>query len=116
VGRNEVVDFDQVPFPEEESAACAFALLPLHEPPEGGPQQRVSAESSRPVDEVAIKRRGVPPDFHVASDGGLAMASEHETWIADIFSDLGEKDVRELMRLLAKTKASAQKSAQARAL
>jgi len=38
VGRNEVVDFDQVPFPEEESAACAFALLPLHEPPEGGPK------------------------------------------------------------------------------
>jgi hypothetical protein len=44
------------------------------------------------------------------------MAAEHETWIADIFSDLTPKDVRELMRLLAKTKASAQKSAQARAL
>jgi DNA-binding MarR family transcriptional regulator len=44
------------------------------------------------------------------------MAAEHETWIAEIFSDLGEKDVRELMRLLAKTKASAQRSAQARAL
>jgi DNA-binding MarR family transcriptional regulator len=44
------------------------------------------------------------------------MAAEHETWIADLFSDLSEKDVRELMRLLAKTKGSAQKSAQARAL
>jgi DNA-binding MarR family transcriptional regulator len=44
------------------------------------------------------------------------MAAEHETWIADIFSDLGPKDVRELMRLLAKTKASARKSTQARAL
>jgi DNA-binding MarR family transcriptional regulator len=44
------------------------------------------------------------------------MAAEHETWIAGIFSDLSPKDVRELMRLLAKTKASAQKSAQARAL
>ena len=44
------------------------------------------------------------------------MAAEHELWIADIFSDLNPKDVRELMRLLAKTKASAQKSAQARAL
>jgi DNA-binding MarR family transcriptional regulator len=42
------------------------------------------------------------------------MAAEHETWIADMFSDLTPKDVRELMRLLAKTKASAQKSAQAR--
>jgi hypothetical protein len=44
------------------------------------------------------------------------MAAEHESWIADIFSDLGPKDVRELMRLLAKTKASAQKSAQTRAV
>jgi DNA-binding MarR family transcriptional regulator len=44
------------------------------------------------------------------------MAAEHQSWIAGIFSDLTEKDVRELMRLLAKTKASAQKSAQARAL
>jgi hypothetical protein len=42
------------------------------------------------------------------------MAAEHETWIADIFADLGPKDVRELMRLLAKTKASAQKSASRR--
>src|SRR5215813_8452561 len=37
-------------------------------------------------------------------------AAEHETWIADICSDLTPKDVRELMRLLAKTKGSAQKS------
>jgi hypothetical protein len=44
------------------------------------------------------------------------MAAEHELWIADLFSELGPKDVRELMRLLAKTKASAQKSAQQRAL
>jgi len=39
------------------------------------------------------------------------MAEEHETWIAEIFGDLAPKDVRELMRLLAKTKASAQKAA-----
>ena len=44
------------------------------------------------------------------------MAAEHETWISDIFADLSPKDVRELMRLLAKTKSSAQKSATARAL
>src|SRR5664279_3487483 len=43
------------------------------------------------------------------------MAAEHETWISDIFGDLAPKDVRELMRLLAKTKASARKSAQTRA-
>ncbi len=43
------------------------------------------------------------------------MAAEHETWIADLFSELTPKDVRELMRLLAKTKGSAQKSAQKRA-
>jgi DNA-binding MarR family transcriptional regulator len=39
------------------------------------------------------------------------MAAEHETWIADMFSDLTRKDVRELMRLLAKAKLSAQKTA-----
>ena len=42
------------------------------------------------------------------------MAAEHESWIADIFGGLSPKDLRELMRLLAKTKASAQKSAQGR--
>jgi DNA-binding MarR family transcriptional regulator len=44
------------------------------------------------------------------------MAAEHETWIADMFSDLGDKDVRELMRLLARTKASARKAAESRAV
>ena len=43
------------------------------------------------------------------------MAEEHKTWISGIFADLTEKDVRELMRLLAKTKASAQRSARERA-
>ena len=38
----------------------------------------------------------------------------NETWIADIFSELTPKDVRELMRLLAKTKGSAQRSANRR--
>lgn len=40
------------------------------------------------------------------------MAEEHETWISEIFTDLTPKDVRELMRLLAKTKGSAQKAGQ----
>jgi len=39
------------------------------------------------------------------------MAAEHETWIADMFAELTPKDVRELMRLLAKAKGSAQRSA-----
>jgi len=39
------------------------------------------------------------------------MAAEHETWIASMFEDLNEKDVRDLMRLLAKTKASTTKAA-----
>jgi len=38
------------------------------------------------------------------------MAAEHEDWIANMFSGLSPKDIRELMRLLAKTKASTQKS------
>ena len=40
------------------------------------------------------------------------MAAEHELWIAEIFADLAEKDVRDLMRLLAKTKLSARKAAE----
>jgi DNA-binding MarR family transcriptional regulator len=42
------------------------------------------------------------------------MAAEHETWIAEMFAELTPKDVRELMRLLAKAKGSAQRSASRR--
>ena len=35
------------------------------------------------------------------------MATAHKKWVAEIFSDLEAKDVRELMRLLDKTKISA---------
>src|ERR1700753_3988533 len=38
------------------------------------------------------------------------MATEHEKWIADMFSELTPKDVRELMQLLAKAKGSVHKS------
>lgn len=44
------------------------------------------------------------------------MAAEHETWVARFFSDLSEKDVRDLMRLLAKAKTSTQQAAKERAL
>ena len=39
-----------------------------------------------------------------------AMARAHEEWIADMFADLAPGDVEALMRLLAKTKASARKA------
>ena len=42
------------------------------------------------------------------------MAAEHEIWIAEIFSDLSVRDVRDLMRLLGKTKLSARKAAERR--
>ncbi|MGO4387022.1 MarR family winged helix-turn-helix transcriptional regulator [Microvirga sp. 2YAF29] len=35
------------------------------------------------------------------------MATEHESWIAELFGDLTQKDQKDLMRLLAKTKLSA---------
>jgi DNA-binding MarR family transcriptional regulator len=38
------------------------------------------------------------------------MARAHEEWIADMFADLAPGDVEALMRLLAKTKASARKA------
>jgi DNA-binding MarR family transcriptional regulator len=39
-----------------------------------------------------------------------AMARAHEDWIADMFAELAPGDVEALMRLLAKTKASARKA------
>jgi DNA-binding MarR family transcriptional regulator len=39
-----------------------------------------------------------------------AMARAHEDWIAEMFADLAPADVEALMRLLAKTKASARKT------
>jgi DNA-binding MarR family transcriptional regulator len=75
---------------------------------ESGHLDRRTSESDRRVQMIRLTKAG-RAEFR-------KMAAEHELWIADIFSDLGPKDVRELMRLLAKTKASAQKSAQQRAL
>jgi DNA-binding MarR family transcriptional regulator len=75
---------------------------------ESGHLDRRTSDTDRRVQVIRLTKAG-RVEFR-------KMAAEHETWIADIFSDLAPKDVRELMRLLAKTKASAQKSAQARAL
>src|ERR1700759_3766274 len=72
-----------------------------------GHLDRRTSDSDRRVQVIRLTKSG-RAEFR-------KMAAEHETWIADIFGDLAPKDVRELMRLLAKTKASAQKSAQARA-
>ena len=74
---------------------------------ESGHLDRRTSDSDRRVQVIRLTKSG-RAEFR-------KMAAEHETWIADIFGDLAPKDVRELMRLLAKTKASAQKSAQARA-
>ena len=38
------------------------------------------------------------------------MAEEHESWIADLFSGLSQKDVESLLTLLGKAKASTRKS------
>jgi DNA-binding MarR family transcriptional regulator len=64
---------------------------------------RRTSETDRRVQDIRLTKLG-RAEFR-------RMAAEHETWIADLFADLTPKDVRELMRLLAKTKASAQKSA-----
>ena len=39
-----------------------------------------------------------------------AMAAEHELWIADMFEGLTRREVEELLRLLAKAKASARRA------
>jgi DNA-binding MarR family transcriptional regulator len=73
---------------------------------ESGHLDRRTSEADRRVQVIRLTKAG-RAEFR-------KMAAEHELWIADIFGDLTPKDVRELMRLLAKTKASAQKSAKAR--
>jgi DNA-binding MarR family transcriptional regulator len=73
---------------------------------ESGHLDRRTSETDRRVQVIRLTKIG-RAEFR-------KMAAEHETWIADIFSELTPKDVRELMRLLAKTKASAQKSASRR--
>ena len=73
---------------------------------ESGHIDRRTSDSDRRVQVIRLTKAG-RAEFR-------KMAAEHELWIADIFADLTPKDVRELMRLLAKTKTSAQKSATAR--
>ncbi|MBR0973258.1 MULTISPECIES: MarR family winged helix-turn-helix transcriptional regulator [Bradyrhizobium] len=70
---------------------------------ESGHLDRRTSDTDRRVQVIRLTKLG-RAEFR-------RMAAEHETWIADLFADLSPKDVRELMRLLAKTKASAQKSA-----
>jgi DNA-binding MarR family transcriptional regulator len=70
---------------------------------ESGHLDRRTSENDRRVQVIRLTKVG-RAEFR-------KMAAEHETWIADLFADLTPKDVRELMRLLAKTKASAQKAA-----
>ena len=75
---------------------------------ESGHVDRRTSTEDRRVQVIRLTRQG-RIEFR-------RMAAEHETWIAEMFGDLSRKDVADLMRLLAKTKASARKAAQARAL
>ena len=75
---------------------------------ESGHLDRKTSESDRRVQVIRLTKIG-RAEFR-------KMAAEHESWIAGIFADLSAKDVRDLLRLLAKTKASARKSAQQRAV
>jgi DNA-binding MarR family transcriptional regulator len=74
---------------------------------ESGHLDRRTSESDRRVQVIRLTRSG-RAEFR-------RMAAEHQKWISDMFGDLTPRDVRELMRLLARTKGSVQKSAQRRA-
>ena len=73
---------------------------------ESGHLDRRTSDQDRRVQVIRLTKAG-RAEFR-------KMAAEHEIWIADMFSDLAEKDVRDLMRLLAKTKLSARKAAENR--
>src|SRR2546421_8641467 len=75
---------------------------------ESGHVDRRTSDSDRRVQVIRLTKTG-RAEFR-------KMAGEQETWIADMLSDLAPQDVRELMRLLAKAKGSAQKAASRRAL
>jgi DNA-binding MarR family transcriptional regulator len=70
---------------------------------ESGHLDRRTSDTDRRVQVIRLTKTG-RAEFR-------RMAAEHETWIADIFGELTPKDVRELMRLLAKAKGSAQRTA-----
>jgi DNA-binding MarR family transcriptional regulator len=74
---------------------------------ESGHLARRTSDTDRRVQVIWLTKLG-RSDFR-------KMAAEHQGWIAEIFGDLTPRDVRDLMRLLAKTKGSAQKAALARA-
>lgn len=71
---------------------------------ESGHIDRRTSETDRRVQVIRLTKLG-RAEFR-------KMATEHEGWIAGVFADLSEKDVRELMRLLGKTKTSARKATQ----
>ena len=72
----------------------------------------------RLVEQRLIARRPSPTDrrsqiVSLTAEGRRcfrAMARTHADWIGEIFADLGTQDIETLMRLLAKTKASARKA------
>src|ERR1700752_5124123 len=74
---------------------------------ESGHLDRRTSETDRRVQVIRLTKSG-RAEFR-------KMAAEHQPWISDMSGDLSPKDVRELMRLLAKTKGSVQKSAKRRA-
>lgn len=69
---------------------------------ESGHIDRRTSESDRRVQMIRLTKLG-RAEFR-------KMAAEHEIWIANVFAELSEKDVQDLMRLLAKTKLSARKT------
>ncbi len=64
-------------------------------------ERRVS-ETDRRAQMVRLTKAG--------QDEFRSMAAEHEGWIADLFGDLTQKEQKDLMRLLAKTKNSARRA------
>ena len=75
---------------------------------ESGHIDRRTSEADRRVQMIRLTKLG-RAEFR-------KMAAEHEIWIANVFADLSEKDVQDLMRLLAKTKLSARKAAPQKAV
>ena len=74
---------------------------------ESGHLDRRTSDTDRRVQVIRLTKAG-RAEFR-------RMAAEHQVWISDLFSDLTQRMSGNLMRLLARTKGSARKSAQKRA-
>jgi hypothetical protein len=80
---DDVVDLDAVPIGEEQSTVTAASLLPLEQECHARLDQRMGAETLRPVHQVSVVRAGRPFDLQMEPDAHTVVPSKHLSIRAD---------------------------------